>query len=77
MRQSGVLTSAVQKAKLGRAEEMQALERLDHQARRLEGAAKGPSFASFVAGERAAAASLDGRSLFGWENDFSTKEEAG
>jgi hypothetical protein len=72
-----VLTSAVQKAKLGRAEEMQALKRLDHQARRLEGAAKGPSFASFVAGERAASASLDGRSVFGWERDFPTKKEAG
>jgi hypothetical protein len=72
-----VLTSAVQKAKLGRAEEMQALKRLDHQARRLEGAAKGPSFASFVAGERAASASLDGRSVFGWEKHAATKKEAG
>jgi hypothetical protein len=62
-----VLKSAVQNAKLGRDEEMQALKRLDDQARRLESTAKGPSLEAFVATERAASPALDGRSVFGWE----------
>src|SRR6195256_7087529 len=49
-----VMKSAVQKAKLGRDEEMQALKRLDSQARRLEGLADGPSLESFMAGQSAA-----------------------
>src|SRR5919108_4143501 len=49
-----VLKSAVQKAKLGRSEEMEALKRLDDQARRLERTASGPSLDAFIAGERAA-----------------------
>ena len=47
-----VLKSAVQQAKLGREEEVQALKRLDDQARRLERTATGPSFEAFVANER-------------------------
>ena len=43
-----VLKSAVQGAKLGREEEIGALKRLDVQARRLEGMAKGPSLNTFV-----------------------------
>jgi len=62
-----VLKSAVQKAKLGRDEEMQALKRLDDQARRLERSAQGPSLEAFIAGERAASPQLGGRSVFGWE----------
>jgi hypothetical protein len=62
-----VMKSAVQKAKLGRDEEMQALKRLDDQARQLESRADGPSLEAFVMGERAASAALDGRSVFGWE----------
>jgi uncharacterized protein len=54
-----VLKSAV-KAKLGRDEEMQALKRLDDQARRLEQNATGPSFEAFVAAERAQSSSLGG-----------------
>jgi uncharacterized protein len=65
-----VLKSAVQKAKLGRGEEMQALRRLDDQARCLERLASGPSLASFVAQERDASPSLGGRSVFGWEEDL-------
>ena len=64
-----VLKSAVRKAKLGREEEMQAVKRLDDQARQLESTATGPSFEAFVAGERNASASLGGRSIFGWEED--------
>jgi uncharacterized protein len=63
-----VLKSAVQKAKLGRDEEMQALKRLDDQARRLEQTATGPSFEAFVAVERTRSAALGGRSVFGWES---------
>ena len=62
-----VLKSAVQKAKLGREEELAAIRRLDDQARRLERTVEGPSFDAFVAGERAASASYGGRSVFGWE----------
>ena len=66
-----VLKSAVQQAKLGRDEEMQALRRLDDQARRLERTATGPSFEAHVATERNRSASLDRRSVFGWEADLS------
>ena len=69
-----VMKSAVLKAKLGRDEEMQALKRLDSQARRLEGLAEGPSLESFMAVERAASPALDGRSVFGWEKDLASKE---
>jgi uncharacterized protein len=65
-----VLKSAVQKAKLGHTEEMQALKRLDDQARQLERTAKGPSLEAFIAGERARSPSLDGRSVFGWEAEL-------
>ena len=72
-----VMKSAVLKAKLGREEEMQALKRLDSQARQLEATAEGPSFQSFVAAERTASPALDGRSVFGWEKDLSAKKIAG
>ena len=65
-----VLKFAVGKAKLGREEEMQALKRLDDQARQLEGTATGPSFEAYVARERNVSASLGGRSVFGWEEDL-------
>jgi hypothetical protein len=68
-----VMKSAVLKAKLGRGEEMQALRRLDSQARRLEATAVGPSLESFVARERAASPAMDGRSVFGWEKDLAKK----
>jgi hypothetical protein len=64
-----VLKSAVQKAKLGRTEELDALRRLDTQARLLERSARGPSLDAFVAAERARSPELDGRSVFGWERD--------
>src|SRR5213596_4154689 len=46
-----VLKAAVQKAKLGRDEEMQALKRLDDQARRLERTATRASFEAHVSAE--------------------------
>jgi hypothetical protein len=72
-----VMKSAVLKAKLGREEEMQALKRLDSQARQLEAKTEGPSLATFIAVERAASPSLDGRSVFGWESDLAGKKAAG
>jgi len=62
-----VLKSAVQNARLGRDEEMQALKRLDDQARRLERSAQGPSLQAFIADEREISSELGGRSVFGWE----------
>jgi hypothetical protein len=70
-----VMKSAIHKARLGREEELKALERLDRQARQLERAATGPSFDAFVAGERAASPALDGRSVFGWERDVAQKDK--
>jgi hypothetical protein len=65
-----VLKSAVQQAKLGADERINALKRLDDQARQLEQNATGPSLDAFVAGERNRSPSLDGRSVFGWESDL-------
>ncbi|WP_029082533.1 DUF763 domain-containing protein [Bradyrhizobium sp. th.b2] len=69
-----VLKSAVQQAKLGRDEQMQALKRLDDQARGLERTAAGPSFEAFVANERARSPALEGRSVFGWEANLAAPE---
>ena len=57
-----VLKSAVQKAKLGREEELGALRRLDQQARILERAATGPRLDIVIAEEMAASADFGGRS---------------
>ena len=72
-----VMKSAVRNARLGRDEEMQALKRLDDQARRLERAVQGPSLESFIATERATSPLLDGRSVFGWEKDLAPAKAAG
>jgi hypothetical protein len=72
-----VLKSAVRKAKLGRDEEMQALKRLDNQARQLERTATGPSFETFVALERTKSPALGGRSVFGWEADLTGANKVG
>jgi hypothetical protein len=62
-----VLKSAVQKAKLGRDEELGALKRLDEQSRQLERHATGPSVAELTAQEFDRSHSYGGRSVFGWE----------
>ncbi|ANN76515.1 DUF763 domain-containing protein [Bordetella flabilis] len=62
-----VLKSAVAKAGLGNEERLDALRRLDRQARLLERDATGPDFESFVQDERQASASYGGRSVFGIE----------
>jgi hypothetical protein len=64
-----VLKSAVQKAKLGRAEELGALKRLDDQARQLERHATGPTVQELIAEEWQRSPSYGGRSVFGWEQD--------
>jgi uncharacterized protein len=62
-----VLKTAVQKARLGRAEEMAAIKRLDDQARRLERHASGPSVQALFLEERARSHRYGGRSVFGIE----------
>jgi hypothetical protein len=64
-----VLKSAVQKARLGRDEELGALQRLDAQARALERYARGPSVDALIAQELDRSHSYGGRSVFGWEAD--------
>jgi hypothetical protein len=73
-----VLKSAVENANLGHAEQVQALKRLDDQARR-EHTANGPSLESFIAGERERAPLFEGRSVYGWEKDVQriSKKRAG
>jgi hypothetical protein len=66
----GVLKSALAKAKLGRAEELSALRRLDNQARAVEGLVSGPSTEAFIAQERQNSPLFGGRSVFGWEDDI-------
>ncbi len=61
-----VLKSAVQKAKLGHAEELAAIKRLDDQAMRLEREANGPGFDTLVAEERARSHQYGGRTVHGW-----------
>jgi hypothetical protein len=62
-----VMKSAVGKAKLGREEELQALKRLDDQARQLERYVTGPDLKEIVAGEFRQSHDWGGRSVFGFE----------
>ncbi|WP_029617892.1 DUF763 domain-containing protein [Pseudorhizobium marinum] len=66
-----VMKSAVSKGRLGREEELQALKRLDDQARRLEHYATGPDLKEIIAGEYRDSARFGGRSVFGWEEELS------
>lgn len=59
-----VLKQAVSQARLGRAEKLDALRRLDAHARRLERSARGPTFEAHVENERALAPALGGRTVF-------------
>jgi hypothetical protein len=63
----GVLKSALGSAKLGNDEKLDAIRRLDRQARQLEATATGPSFGAFTAEERRRSHEYGGRSVFGWE----------
>ncbi|MDR6817328.1 hypothetical protein J2X76_002501 [Neorhizobium sp. 2083] len=62
-----VMKSAVGKARLGREEELQALKRLDDQARQMERYVTGPDLKEIVAGEFRQSHEWGGRSVFGWE----------
>ena len=64
-----VLKSAIGKARLGRSEELGALQRLDVQARQLEFFVSGPSLEAHISRERARSSDYAGRSVFGWERD--------
>jgi hypothetical protein len=63
----GVLKAAVRNARLGREDELGALERLDDQARQIERRAAGPSLDAIIVEERAQSHAYGGRSVFGWE----------
>ena len=71
-----ILKNAVQRAKLGRDEELSALQRLDAQARKLEGLVSGPSVDAFIANERAQSPMLGGRSVSGWEASLEPERAA-
>jgi hypothetical protein len=60
-----VLKSAIQSAKLGREEELGALQRLDAQARQLERHASGPSVPALIADERERSHRYGGRTALG------------
>lgn len=62
-----VMKSAVQKGRLGREEELQALKRLDEQSRQMERYVTGPDLKEIIAGEFRQSADFGGRSVFGWE----------
>jgi uncharacterized protein len=62
-----VLRAAIGRARLGQDERLDAIRRLDAEARRLERTAGGPSLAAHVAEERARSHALGGRSVFGRE----------
>lgn len=61
----GVMRDAIEKAKLGNTERVEALKRLAIQAQALERAATGPSFDSFVEEERRRSHEYGGRTVFG------------
>lgn len=61
-----MLKAAVAKAKLGNDDRLEALRRLDAQARRLE-LAGGETFDEIVGEERRRSPEFYGRSVFGWE----------
>jgi hypothetical protein len=72
-----VMKSAVGRARLGRDEEMQALRRLDDQARQLEKYVTGPDLKEIVAGEFSRSHEWGGRSVFGWEPESEDDKRTG
>ncbi|MEA2982570.1 MAG: uncharacterized protein QOF09_4393 [Alphaproteobacteria bacterium] len=71
-----VLKSAVNKAALGRDEELAALKRLDDQAQLIETTVRGPSLEVHIARERERSSDYAGRSVFGWEAGLQTKNRS-
>ena len=64
----GVLKAAVQQARLGNDEKLDAIRRLDAQARQLEAHAGGPSLQAYLEEERRQSHRYGGRSVSGWES---------
>ena len=62
-----VLKAAIVEAKLGNDERLDAIRRLDAQARQLERRAAGPTFEGFIAAECRCSPAYGGRSVFGCE----------
>jgi len=62
-----VMKSAIDAARLGNDEKLDAIRRLDEQARRLERTATGPSFDALIQEEHVRSHKYGGRSVFGWE----------
>ena len=62
-----VLKTAIAQAKLGNDERLEAIRRLDRQARLLESEANGPSLPEFIEEEFLRSHEYGGRSEFGWE----------
>jgi hypothetical protein len=62
-----VLKEAVAAARLGREERLDAIAKLDRQARLLEAKAGGPSLDAHIAKERRRSHAYGGRSVLGWE----------
>lgn len=62
-----VLKQAIDAAKLGNEERLEAIRRLDEQARVLERHASGPSVQDYIAEERANSHAYGGRTVFGLE----------
>jgi hypothetical protein len=60
-----VLKTAVEQAKLGNDERLAAIQRLDQQARRLEGLVSGPTFDEFVTAEHTQSHQYGGRTVSG------------
>ena len=71
-----VLKSAVATAKLGRDEELAALQRLDRESRRLEQVAGGPPLQKIIAEEFERSPAYGGRSVFGWEQSSPRAQKA-
>ena len=62
-----VMKTALERAKLGNEERLDAIRRMDAETRRLERFVSGPSRPAYIAEERLRSPEYGGRSVFGWE----------
>jgi hypothetical protein len=62
-----VMKTALERAKLGNEERLDAIRRLDAETRRLEPLVSGPTLPAYVSEERRRSPDYGGRSVFGWE----------
>lgn len=62
-----VMKVALERAKLGNEERLDAIRRMDAETRRLERFVSGPNLPAYIAEERMRAPEYGGRSVFGWE----------